>query len=381
MTNVYFDNAATTFPKPECVSYEIYKCMHEYCGNPGRGSNTMAMRASEAVYEARAAVKDFFNADKAENVIMTYNATYALNLAIKCFVRPRSHVLISDMEHNAVYRPLACEATKGCLRFDIFSTHDANPEIIMSELVRKTKKDTSAIICTAHSNICNIRMPIDEIGRFARSRNILFILDASQLAGHSVIDMKKSNISILCAPAHKGLYAAQGGGFLIISEGIMPYRTLIEGGSGVNSRELRMPKNLPEMLEAGTIATQNAAALKKSIEFLTNTGIKNIESYEKQLCTKMRSVLLSHPSLTLHGDYTDGTVFSVTSAKQDCDEIASLLNERGIMVRSGLHCAPLAHKKLGTLECGTVRFSLGIFNTEQDIEYLDHILTEVLIDK
>ena len=378
MDNVYFDNAATSFPKPECVSYEMYKCMHEYCGNPGRGSNKMALKASETVYEARDALKKFFNAQKAENVIMTYNATYALNMAVKCFVRQRSHVLISDIEHNAVYRPVISEATKGNLRFDIFSTFNSDAEAIINDIIRKTKRDTSAIICTAASNICNIRLPIEEIGRYAKAKGLLFILDASQLAGHTMIDMQKCNISILCAPAHKGLYAAQGGGCMIVADGVNPHRTLIEGGSGINSKEVRMPRTLPEMFEAGTVSTPNAAGLLRSIEFLSNTGINNIERYEKELCVKMRETLTSFNDLELHGDHGEGTVFSVTSKKYHTEELASMLDERGIMVRAGLHCAPLAHRKLGTLDTGTVRFSTGIFNTEQEIRYLESVLQDIL---
>ncbi len=375
---IYFDNAATTFPKPECVSYEMYKCMHEYCGNPGRGSNDMAMIASETVYNARSALKDFFNADKEENVIMTYNATYALNTAIKCFLKHRTHVLISDLEHNAVYRPIVSETVNGNLRFDIFNTFDSDPDAIIRDLIKKMKKDTGAVICTAASNICNIRLPIERIGQFAKERGLLFILDASQLAGHVRIDMKKCNISILCAPFHKGLYAAQGGGFLIVADNILPRRTLIEGGSGVNSKEIRMPNALPEMLEAGTLSTQNAAGLVKAIEFLSGTGIENIEKYECALSALMRTTLCSYDDLTLHGDMCDGTVFSVTSKKLSVEELASKLNDHAIMVRAGLHCAPLAHKKLGTVSTGTVRFSLGIFNTEKDIEYLDAVMSKIL---
>ena len=375
---IYFDNAATTFPKPECVSYEMYKCMHEYCGNPGRGTNDMAMRASEAVYNARSALKVFFNADKEENVILTYNATYALNTAIKCFLRRRTHVLISDLEHNAVYRPVVSETVNGNIRFDIFNTFDADPDAIIRDMIRKTRKDTSAIICTAASNVCNIRLPIERIGQYARERGLLFILDASQLAGHARIDMKKSNVSILCAPFHKGLYAAQGGGFLIVRDGVTPRRTLIEGGSGVNSREVRMPNDLPEMLEAGTVSTQNAAGLVKAIDFLSGTGMDNIEKYEADLSESMRRTLERYDDLTIHGDVCDGTVFSVTSRSRSVEDLASQLNERGIMVRGGLHCAPLAHKKLSTINTGTVRFSLGIFNTEKEIEYLDGVLSEIL---
>ncbi len=375
---VYFDNAATTFPKPECVMYEMYRCMREYCGNPGRGSNQMALKASEVLYDTRRALKEFFNATKEENVVFTFNATYALNMAIKCFVKKRSHVLISDIEHNAVYRPIVSEALRGNIKFDFFSTYDGNETSIISDISKKTKCNTSAIICTATSNICNLRLPIEQIGKYAKSRNLLFILDASQLAGHEKIDMQADNVSILCGPFHKGLYGPQGGGFMIVNDGVTnAHSTLIEGGSGVNSAEITMPRSLPEMFEAGTLSTPAAAGLARSIEYISDAGIENIARYESYISEGMRQTLLSFPDITLHGDYMRGGVFSVTSKKHTTEELSSLLDDAGIMVRAGLHCAPLAHKKLGTDKIGTVRFSIGMFNTENDINYLEYVLGKI----
>ena len=375
---VYLDNAATSFPKPERVCYEMYKCTREYCGNPGRGTNALSLKASETIYEARASLKNYFNAQSEENVIFTLNATYALNMAIKCFLPERSHVLISDIEHNAVYRPVVSEALMGKISFDFFSTFDGDKDKILSDIYAKTKRNTSAIICTAASNICNLTLPIEEIGKYAKERNILFIIDASQYAGHKKIDMQKMNVSILCAPAHKGLYGPQGCGFMIISEGVKPKRTIIEGGSGVNSQDIRMPVTLPEMFEAGTLNTQNARGLSEAIDYLENAGIENIEKYEAFLSQRLREALFSRDTLQIHGDYCEGGVYSVTCSTHSTEKFAALLDENGIMVRSGLHCAPLAHKKLGTLKSGTVRFSLGIFNTISDIEYLDHVLNVIL---
>ncbi len=375
---VYFDNAATTFPKPECVLYETYRCMCEYCGNSGRGSNQMAMASSESIYRCRKAIKTFFNAPCEENVIFTYNATYALNTAIKCFIKSGSHVLISDIEHNAVYRPVVSEALKGRIRYSTFSTFDGNEKNIISDIERKTCCNTSAIILNAASNIFNLRLPIEAIGRYAKRRNMLFILDASQLAGHEIIDMEKSNISILCAPGHKGLYGPQGTGIMILGSNVQAHKTLMEGGSGYNSKDIKMPQTLPEMFEAGTISTPAIAGLCSGVEYLLNTDFKTISEYENNLANSMRSVLKSHCDLTIHGDYGDGGVFSVTSAKHNTEEFASLLDEHGIMIRSGLHCAPLAHIKAGTLDTGTVRFSLGIFNTENDIDRLNCVLKKIL---
>ncbi len=376
---VYFDNAATTFPKPECVSYEMYKCMHEYCGNPGRGSNFLAMKASETVYNARCSLKDFFNAPSAENVIFTFNATYALNIAIKCFIMPHSHILISDIEHNAVYRPVVSQAVHGRLSFDHFLTFDGNADKILDDIRKKTRRNTKAIVCTAASNICNLRLPIQKIGQYAKDHGMLFIVDASQLAGHTAIDMQNSCISILCGPFHKGLYGPQGGGFMIVNKNVEAYSTLIEGGSGVNSLDMRMPHTLPEMFEAGTLSTPGAAGLIKALEYLSTADMNNIERYEKRLSAMLREVFTKYNQICIHGDYNDGGVFSLTSETHSPEELACILDSNGIMIRSGHHCAPLCHKKLKTAKTGTVRFSLGIFNTESDIDYLDSVLKKIFI--
>ena len=375
---VYFDNAATTYPKPECVLYESYRCMREYCGNSGRGSNRMAMASSEAIYKCRQRIKELFSAPDEEHVIFTYNATYAINTAIKCFIKSGSHVLISDIEHNAVYRPVIAEALKGRICYSTFSTFDGKAESILADIERKTRYNTSAIIVNGASNIFNMRLPLEAIGRYAKKRNLLFIVDASQLAGHESINMARCNISLLCAPGHKGLYGPQGTGILVIGEGVRAYNTLIEGGSGYNSKDIRMPSTLPEMFEAGTLSTPAIAGLCAGVEYIMHAGIDNVRDYEIRLGNAMRSVFLSYPNITVHGDFCDGGVFSVTSRKHSTEEFAALLDAEGIMVRSGFHCAPLAHQKIGTQDTGTVRFSLGIFNTENDIEVLDSTLKKLL---
>ena len=378
---VYLDNAATSFPKPESVYYEMYRCMREYCGNPGRGSNKMAIRASETLYEARTALKDFFCAPAEENVVFTYNATYALNIAVKCFLKRGSTVLISDIEHNAVYRPVISESLKGNISFRIFGTYNGDENKIMADIEKKTTYNTSAIICTGASNICNLRLPIKRIGKFAKDRNILFILDASQLAGHAAIDMESANISILCGPFHKALYGPQGGGFMIVGKGVKPLRTLIEGGSGYDSKVPTMPKSLPEMFEAGTVSTPAAAGLTCALRYLSNAGMDNIIKYENNISNMLRYVLMSYPQLEIHGDMGDGGVFSVTSKALSVEELAEALDRQGILIRAGMHCAPLAHKKLGTYEDGTVRFSIGIFNTDNDIDALSVALAKIFRNK
>ena len=337
----------------------------------------MAIRASEAIYNARNLIKDHFGAPSEENVIFTYNATYAINMAIKCFVKKPSTVLISDMEHNAVYRPVIAESLKGNINYRIFSTFGGDEEKILADIAKKTTYRTSAIICIGASNICNIKLPIEKIGKYAKDKGLLFILDASQLAGHAKIDMEKMGISILCAPGHKGLYGPQGCGFFIVGNNITAHSTLLEGGSGFNSKEITMPSTLPERLEAGTLSTPAAVGIASALEYLNYAGMDNIIDYEHSLGIMMRQIFSSYREIELHGDIGDGCVFSITSQRHDTQELADMLNEEGIMVRAGLHCAPLAHKTLGTLDQGTVRFSAGIFNTERDLDILDKALRKI----
>lgn len=376
--SVYLDNAATTYPKPECVYYQVYKVMRDMCGNPGRGSNKMALAASKILYEARRKLASYFTAPLEENIIFTYNATYALNIAIKCFIRRQSHVLISDVEHNAVYRPIVSESLKGNISYSIFDTFSGESDKILEEIRQKTRFNTSAIVCTASSNICSLRLPIEKIAEYAKRNNLLFILDGSQMAGHEKIVLKDSGISIFCAPFHKALYGPQGGGFLIVNEGIMPQRSFIEGGSGYDSKNIKMPPTLPEMFEAGTVSTPSAAGLCASIEYLENAKAENIQIYEKKIFSLMRNVIKNHPRLKIHGDYGMSSVISVTAEGIDTEQFASMLDENDIYVRGGFHCAPLAHKKLGTYDSGSVRFSCGIFNTEEDMYILDNVLSKIL---
>lgn len=369
---LYFDNAATSFPKPPQVIDEMARCMREYCGNPGRGSHTLALRASETLYECRATAAEMFGADLAENVAFTLNTTYALNIAIKSVIPSGSHVLISDIEHNAVLRPVEEMARRGVLIYDIFNTSGSDSEVI-GDIRRKLKPETAAIICTLASNICSRRLPSAKIGRLCREKGILFIADGAQAAGHRRINVQNENIDVLCLPAHKGLYGPQGIGMMVYSKNISG-NTVIEGGSGVDSLSLTMPEFLPERHEAGTQNTPAAAGLLEGMRYVRKLGEENIAKTEHELWYRLYSKINGDKRFTVHGDRYPSSVMLINKKGMAPAELGQYLNTNGICVRSGLHCAPLAHQTIGAGETGGVRISFGTFNTAKDVDRLCDVL-------
>lgn len=369
---VYFDNAATTFPKPQSVLNAAYECMSEYCGNAGRGSHPIAMMSAEKVFEARESVADFFGSTP-ENVVFTLNTTYALNMAIKGVMSNGGHMLISNMEHNSVLRPAARMARDNVLRYDIFKAYDKTkplgPKEIITNIISKLRKDTKMLTCIHSSNICSYSLPIREIGEFCRRHGILFCVDAAQSAGHLPINMEKDCIDILCLPAHKGLYAPQGCGIMIMRKGLQKLVTLAEGGNGVNSLELSMGNESPERYEGGTLCTPAIAGLVSGIEFIRSFGLHTIGDHERKLWRQTYDRLSSIKGLTIYDD-TEGSVLLFNVNGIPADDVGELLSDRGFCLRTGYHCSPLAHKALGTADGGAVRIGFGIFNTEKEVDSL-----------
>lgn len=365
---IYFDNAATTFPKPPQVIDEIGRCMREYCGNPGRGSHTLAVAAAEKLYECREAAAQLLGAPSAESVVFTYNTTYAINTALKGYVPHGSHILISDMEHNAVFRPVSELARRGAITYDIFGS-GGGARCVTEEIKRKLRPNTAAVVCTLASNICSAELPSREIGLLCREHGILFIADGAQAVGHRAISMKNEHIDILCAPAHKGLYGPQGIGMMISAadrEGV----SVIEGGSGFDSKNPEMPRLLPERYEAGTQNTPAAAGLAEGIGFVRNIGIGNIAAMERELWIRLYSRVGADRRFTVYGERRPSSLMLLNKRGMSASELGRALAERGICTRSGFHCAPLAHKTIGTGENGGVRISFGVFNTPGEVDVL-----------
>lgn len=379
---IYFDNAATTFPKPESVIMSTVDCMANYCGNPGRGSHPLALRSAERVFEAREAVAELFGASP-ENVIFTLNTTYALNMAIKGVMSGGGHMLISSMEHNSVLRPAARLARDDKIRYDIFKAYDKNRKMtakdILDEIVKRLRPSTKMLVCLHSSNICSYSLPIREIGAFCRRHGIIFCVDAAQSAGHTPINMKEDNIDILCLPAHKGLYSPQGCGIMILRDGIPRLTTLAEGGNGVNSLDLSMGLISPERYEGGTLCTPAIAGLCAGVEFVKSFGADVIADHEKRLWSMAFDRLSSTRGVTVYDD-TPGSVLLFNIDGISADDAGDLLSQNGFCLRTGYHCSPLAHKALGTPDGGAIRAGFGIFNTENEVELLAKRIREISFD-
>ena len=379
---VYLDNAATTFPKPRRVIAETERILRYACGNPGRSSHCLSMRAAETVYECRRKVAELFGGED-ERVIFTSSATHSLNLGIKTALRKGDHVLISDIEHNSVIRPISALAERGLITYDVYEA-DADPARVLSEISAKTRSNTAMVIACHRSNICNLLQPIGAIGEYCRGRGITFLVDASQSAGCVDIHMKRDGIDILCAPGHKGLYGIPGSGVALFGDrffdgGVCTLSTFMEGGNGIRSRDGAMPDFLPERLEAGTLAVPAIGALSAGIDFINGIGIPEIDRYEKRIFRRaMRGTSVFGDSLRTYGDGAEGGVLLFSVEGIGAEEMAAELDGYGICVRAGLHCAPTAHAKLGTPDDGAIRVSFGVFNTTRDVDRLWEVTEHIL---
>ena len=370
---IYLDNAATSFPKPPEVIEEMARCMREYCGNPGRGSHKLALAAAEKIYDCRVALSDFFHADAPENVVFSQNATHALNIAILSLARQGAHFICSDMEHNSVRRPLEYLVRERGCSYSVFDSYvkdpNRNAQKICSSISSLLRPETVAVISTACPNVCSARMPLDEIGALCRRVGIQFIVDGAQGAGHFPIDMKRSNISALALPGHKGLLGPQGSGALILSEGFKAH-PLLYGGSGSASLDSDMPSELPERLEAGTLSTPAIVGLEAGIGLIKEIGLEKISSHEKILCSKAIRMLSEIQGVSVYAPRHAGSVVSFNIGSVSSDKAASLLSEREICVRGGFHCNPMAHSVLGSDTHGSIRASFSPFNTADDVYVL-----------
>ncbi|MBQ3182129.1 MAG: aminotransferase class V-fold PLP-dependent enzyme, partial [Clostridia bacterium] len=371
-------NGATTYPKPESVYREVNRCMTDYCGNPGRGGHSMSLAAGKAVYDCRCLVAELFSCEP-ENVVFTLNTTYALNMAIKGIARTGDHIIISNMEHNSVLRPVI---TTGC-DYDVFDAMGST-EWVIRDILSKLTPRTRMIVCTHKSNVCPVRLPIRAIGELCRQRGLCFIVDAAQSAGVYPIDVRECHIDALCFAGHKSLYGIQGAGGVIFSsrykgESARKLHTLVEGGSGIASLEEYMPALLPERLEAGTLPTPAIAGLSQGIRAITEVGINHIREHEISLYRRTRERLSNHDRIEVYCPeigYGETILFNIENMSSTM--VADKLDREGICVRAGFHCAPLAHKHLGTGDSGAVRVSFGAFNTAEEVDIFCDVLNRII---
>ncbi len=368
MKTIYLDNAATTYPKPPEVVREVMRSFDK-TGNPGRGTHRLAEHSSEIIYNCRESVAGLFAAN-AENVAFTMNATQALNMAIKGLVNNGDHVLIDSFAHNASYRPLAELSQSGYCNFDIYDSRDIN------DIENKLRSETKVLILTHQCNISSDVADIDKIGDICKRNGVRFIVDASQSAGHIPIDMQKSNITTLCLPGHKGLFSPMGVGLLISADGI-EYKTLIEGGAGINSLDINMPDVLPERLEAGTLPLHAISGLNAGIKYIRKTGIDEVKRRIEKLSEYYNRQMSKINGIKIYGK-SDGSVISFNVENLSPSFVGQKLSEYGICTRTGYHCAPLAHNTLGSLENGSVRLSLSLMNTKREAEIFADVLERIV---
>lgn len=366
---IYFDNSATSFPKPPKVIEAVIECMQEYAANPGRSGHKLSMKAGEALFEARIKLAQFFGIQNPMAVVFDLNATASINLAIKGFAYKGLHVLTSSIEHNSTIRPLMRLKEDGVITFDILEG-DSFGLISIDELEKKKNKNTKLLVLNHTSNVTGATQSIREICKWCRNNEIISIIDVSQSAGVVDINMKRDFIDILCFTGHKGLYAPMGVGGMILSDDFdfERIKPLKEGGTGSLSEAIVQPNFLPDRFESGTLNVPSIYALVKGVEFIEENkyeiGIKK-DKLKKYFIDSTKDL----EGLKIYTTNDKNGVLSFTLDNLSVSYITQILSdEYNIMSRQGLHCSPLCHKKIGTFPHGTVRFSFSYFNELWQVE-------------
>lgn len=368
---IYFDQAASSFPKPRAVADAVYQAITEYGANPGRGGHALSIMAGDKIYETRVKLAAFFGLKEPKRVIFYNNATGAINQGIKGLsLQKGDHVITTSYEHNAVRRPL--EHLKETIGIELtYIKLDINGQLDGNDLESHIKENTKLMVATHGSNLTGMITPIKKIGEITKKRNITFMVDASQTAGILPIHMEEMNIHILATAGHKGLLGPQGTGVLLVQPGI-ELDPIIQGGTGNYSEEVLQPNVWPEKLESGTLNTPGIAGLLAGVEEVEKMTLDSIYAHEYKLTKKCLEGLAKIEGITVLGPNLDNkrlAVIAFTIPGIDSHEIATILDQHyKIAVRAGIHCAPLAHESVGTIENGAVRVSFGPYNLEEEID-------------
>ena len=366
---IYLDNAATSYPKPECVYRAMDDFNRQMGGNPGRGASRKTMNSNSILLETREALASLFNIPDSTRIAFCLNVTEALNTGLKGILKPGDHVITTSMEHNAIARPLLSLTRRGVEWSTAKCSSDGSLD---PDDIRRLIRHNTRMICVLHaSNVTGTIMPIREIGIIAKEHDLLFMVDSAQTAGVLPLDVAECHIDLLAFTGHKGLLGPQGTGGLYVRP-VVDIEPLKEGGTGSLSEELTQPAFMPDHLEAGTPNTPGIAGLGAGVEFILSTGLENIRSHERRLTEVLIRGLQGIDGVNIYGPLdadqrTAVVAFNIEGI--DCGEVSMRLDhEYGIITRSGLHCAPLAHRTLGTLQQGTCRLSPGYFSTDMEIE-------------
>jgi cysteine desulfurase family protein len=367
---IYFDNAATTFPKPEETMRAMQRYMTETGGSPGRSGHRLSINAGRIIFDAREALAGLFNVSDPLRIALTKNATEALNIAICGLLKPGDHVITSSMEHNSVMRPLRAMEARG-VSLSVISCA-AHGELDPRDITAAIRKNTKAIFLIHASNVTGTIMPVAEVGGIAKTHGLIFCVDAAQTAGALPIDVQAMHIDLLAFTGHKSLFGPQGTGGLYIREGLeKEIAPLMRGGTGSRSEFEEQPDFMPDRYESGTPNTVGIAGLGAGIGFVAAQRVEKIRAFEERLTGLLLEGIGEIEGIRVYGPGNPLQQMPIVSFRiRDVDpaETALALDDRfQIMSRPGLHCAPSAHKTIGSYPFGTIRFSFGYFNTENQV--------------
>lgn len=379
---IYFDQAASSWPKPETVPLAMMAAVEQYSANPGRGGHQLAKKASRAIHQARINLATLFDVQDERNIILTANATMALNVAISGLVwQAGDEIITTNYEHNSVRRPLLYVQRKFGVRIHYVQA-DKNGVLDLLDLIEKINVRTKLIVCTHVSNLTGAILPVKQIGELATAKGVPFLLDASQSAGVLPISVQEMKIDMLATAGHKGLFGPQGTGCLYIGSNI-ELEPMLFGGTGQHSEEEDQPTKRPERYEAGTLNTPGFAGLAAGVQFVLDTGIDLIRDKDWHLTHYALDRLENSTGVVVYGPETHierGPVVAFNLEGVDPYEVAIILDEHyDIACRAGLHCAPLGHEAIQTLPAGSVRISFGWFNEQHEVDKLLDALQEIRV--
>jgi cysteine desulfurase family protein len=369
---IYFDNAATSWPKPPGVAEAMVRFLDEVGANPGRAAHRRAVESGRIVYNAREAVGELFNAPDPLRVVFGPNVTEALNLALCGLLHPGDHVITSSMEHNSVMRPLRALERQGIE----LTVVRCSPEGFLdpADVEASIKPNTTMIVLNHASNVVGTLLPVADVSHVVRQHDLLLLVDTAQTGGAYPVDMQADGVDLLAFTGHKSLYGPTGTGGLIVGTRVDVTRMepLKHGGTGSRSEYEEQPGFLPDMCESGTPNAVGLAGLEAGVRWVLAQGVENIRAYEVELAQRLIRRLQEIPGVIVYGgidaELQTSTVSFNVAGMEPSEVGLRLDDEYGIMCRVGLHCAPAAHKTLGTFPAGTVRFGLGAFSTAEQVD-------------
>lgn len=377
--DVYLNNAATSWPKPECVYQAVDRYLRHYGASQGRGSFQRSQEATGIIESCRKNLGRLFNVEDPSRFVFTKNCSEALNLAIKGLIRPGDHVVTSSMEHNSVWRPLKTLEQKGVISLTQVMCNRQG-EIDPADVERAFTPKTRLLVCMHASNVTGTIFPVAELTGIAHAHDAFCLIDAAQTAGVYPIDIPALDVDLLACSGHKGLLGPQGTGALYVAPGL-DLEPLLDGGTGSSSLSPFQPETLPDRFETGTPNGPGLAGLGAAIEFILSTGIDDIRQKEHQLTAQLLNKLSKIPGLIIYGPQDPDRQVAVVSfnvPKVNPEEVGTVLDEVfNVMIRTGLHCSPQAHQTIGTIETGTVRVSPGFFSTSDEIDYFIDAIREI----